>query len=76
MLGITFSACLLLMFLERMRVPIFRLSLLIFVVAWIGQFVGHHIEGKKPSFVEDLQFLAVGPLWTLASAFRALGVEY
>jgi uncharacterized membrane protein YGL010W len=76
MLGIILSACLLLTCLERMRVPIFRLSLLIFVVAWIGQFVGHHIEGKKPSFVEDLQFLAVGPLWTLASAFRALGVEY
>ena len=38
----------------------------VFVVAWIGQFVGHAIEGKKPSFVEDLQFLLVGPAWLLA----------
>ena len=61
---------------EQKRAPIFRLSLLVFIIAWIGQFVGHNIEGKKPSFVEDLQFLAIGPLWTLASAFRALGIDY
>ncbi len=36
---------------------------LIFVVAWIGQFIGHKIEGKKPSFFEDLQFLLIGPIW-------------
>jgi len=61
---------------EQKNVPIFRLSLIIFILAWIGQFVGHGVEGKKPSFTEDLQFLAVGPLWTLASVFRALGIEY
>lgn len=42
---------------------IFTLSLGIFIVAWIGQFVGHKIEGKKPSFFKDLQFLLIGPLW-------------
>lgn len=41
--------------------------LTIFVVAWIGQFVGHKIEGKKPSFFEDLFFLLIGPLWVLRS---------
>lgn len=35
----------------------------VFIVAWIGQFIGHEIEGKKPSFFEDLQFLLIGPLW-------------
>jgi uncharacterized membrane protein YGL010W len=40
-------------------------SLIIFVVAWIGQFYGHHIEGKKPSFAKDLQFLLIGPLWVV-----------
>lgn len=35
----------------------------IFVVAWIGQFIGHKLEGKKPSFFKDLQFLLIGPLW-------------
>jgi uncharacterized membrane protein YGL010W len=40
-----------------------QLSLAIFIVAWIGQFIGHKIEGKKPSFFKDLQFLLIGPLW-------------
>lgn len=35
----------------------------IFIVAWIGQFYGHHIEGRKPSFLTDLQYLMIGPLW-------------
>ncbi len=39
----------------------------IFVVAWIGQFVGHKIEGKKPSFFEDLKFLMIGPAWVANS---------
>lgn len=41
------------------------ISLIIFAIAWIGQFYGHHIEGKKPSFIKDLQFLLIGPLWVL-----------
>ena len=43
--------------------PLFYTSLLIFVVAWIGQFYGHKLEGKKPSFFKDLQFLLIGPAW-------------
>jgi uncharacterized membrane protein YGL010W len=35
----------------------------IFVLAWIAQFVGHRVEGGSPSFLEDLQFLLIGPLW-------------
>jgi uncharacterized membrane protein YGL010W len=45
--------------------PLFITSLAIFVVAWIGQFYGHHIEGQKPSFIKDLQFLLIGPAWVL-----------
>jgi len=37
----------------------------LFILSWIGQFLGHKIEGKKPSFFEDLQFLMIGPLWVL-----------
>lgn len=44
----------------------------IFVIAWIGQFVGHHIEGARPSFFKDVQFLLIGPLWLLAHVFRRL----
>lgn len=41
------------------------ISILIFVIAWIGQFYGHKVEGKKPSFIKDLQFLLIGPLWVI-----------
>ena len=46
----------------------------IFVLAWIGQFIGHHVEGAKPSFFKDLQFLLIGPLWLLADLYRRLGL--
>jgi uncharacterized membrane protein YGL010W len=48
----------------------------IFVVAWIFQFIGHHLEGKKPSFFEDVQYLLVGPLFVLSKAFERLGVRW
>lgn len=47
-----------------------------FVVLWIAQFVGHQIEGKRPSFLADLQFLLIGPAWVLASLYRRLGLPY
>jgi uncharacterized membrane protein YGL010W len=43
--------------------PLLTTSLVIFVLAWIGQFYGHKVEGKKPSFLKDLQFLLIGPAW-------------
>ncbi|GAA4336991.1 DUF962 domain-containing protein [Variovorax defluvii] len=48
----------------------------IFVVAWIFQFVGHKIEGRKPSFFEDIQYLWVGPLFVLSRLFIRLGVRW
>jgi len=51
------------------------LMIAIFVVAWIGQFVGHKIEGAKPSFFKDLQFLLIGPLWLLADLYRHMRLE-
>ena len=48
----------------------------IFVFAWIFQFIGHHLEGKKPSFFEDLQYLLVGPLFVLSKVFERLGVRW
>jgi uncharacterized membrane protein YGL010W len=53
---------------------VFPLSIVVFVVAWVGQFVGHRIEGRKPSFLEDLQFLLVGPAWLLHFVYRGIGV--
>jgi uncharacterized membrane protein YGL010W len=51
-------------------------GLIIFVVAWIGQFIGHKIEGKKPSFLEDVQYLLIGPAWLLHFIFRKVGIGY
>ena len=55
---------------------VFWPSVAIFVLAWIGQFIGHHIEGKKPSFFKDLQFLLIGPAWLLGVVFRLHGIRY
>ena len=48
----------------------------IFAVAWIGQFIGHGIEGKKPSFLDDLQFLLIGPAWLLHFIYKKVGIPY
>ena len=48
----------------------------VFVLAWIGQFVGHIIEGRKPSFFEDVKFLLVGPAWLLGFVYRRAGIRY
>ncbi len=55
-------------------VPRFRVSLGIWIAAWVVQFVGHEIEGAKPSFLEDVQFLLVGPAWLLQFVYRKVGV--
>jgi uncharacterized membrane protein YGL010W len=46
----------------------------VFVVAWIGQFIGHIYEGHRPSFLTDLVFLLVGPMWTLRKLYQRLGI--
>ena len=48
----------------------------IFVITWIFQFIGHKIEGKKPSFLKDLQFLLVGPIWLLHFVLKKIGIKY
>jgi len=55
---------------------LWQLAITIFIVAWIGQFIGHHIEGKRPSFFRDIQFLLIGPVWLLADVYRKFNVKY
>ncbi|MBD8081253.1 Mpo1 family 2-hydroxy fatty acid dioxygenase [Chryseobacterium caseinilyticum] len=50
--------------------------LAVFIITWILQFVGHKIEGKKPSFLKDLQFLLIGPIWLLSFVLKKLGIRY
>lgn len=63
MLGFTLACIGLAWSVELMALPLLPLSLALFVLLWIAQFVGHKIEGKKPSFLSDLQFLLIGPIW-------------
>lgn len=48
----------------------------VFVAAWIAQFVGHQIEGKRPSFLTDLVYLLIGPMWLMSKIFRRAGIAY
>tara|TARA_B100000614_G_scaffold252696_1_gene265663 strand:+ start:4038 stop:4529 length:492 start_codon:yes stop_codon:yes gene_type:complete len=50
--------------------------LAIFFISWIGQFVGHKIEGKKPSFFDDIKFLLIGPAWLLSFIYNKSGIKY
>tara|TARA_B100001250_G_scaffold396606_1_gene402764 strand:+ start:1217 stop:1735 length:519 start_codon:yes stop_codon:yes gene_type:complete len=52
------------------------LALIVFVFSWILQFVGHKIEGKKPSFFKDVQFLLIGPAWLLGFIYKKLKIKY
>ena len=76
-LGMLAMLTLMLIALAAMQpIVILPLSLVLFVLAWIGQFIGHQIEGKKPSFLDDLRFLLIGPLFVLGFAYRRLRLAY
>ena len=57
-------------------IVILPMALVVFVLAWIGQFIGHQIEGRKPSFLDDLRFLLIGPLFVLGFLYRRLRLAY
>lgn len=56
--------------------PLWAVAIGVFVLAWIGQFIGHHVEGRKPSFLKDVQFLLIGPAWLLGFIYRRFGISY
>lgn len=59
---------------EQTGLPLWAVCIGIFVAAWIGQFYGHNVEGKKPSFLKDLQFLMIGPAWLMSFIYRKIGI--
>ncbi len=61
---------------RNFTLPIWQFALGVFVVAWIGQFWGHKVEGKKPSFFKDVQFLLIGPAWLLHFLYKRFGIAY
>lgn len=74
MLILTFIMCWICVELERVG-ALLPASIIIFTVSWIAQFYGHKIEGKKPSFFQDLAFLLIGPLWVLRFFYSKIGIK-
>jgi len=56
--------------------PLWAICIAVFVLAWVAQFLGHNIEGKRPSFLKDMQFLLIGPAWLLAKLLKKMGIRY
>ena len=57
-------------------IPLWLTSIILFIAAWIGQFYGHKVEGKKPSFLKDLQFLLIGPMWLMSFIYKKMGIGF
>jgi uncharacterized membrane protein YGL010W len=55
--------------------PLWLTALVLFVAGWIGQFIGHYVEGRRPSFFRDLRFLLNGPLWVLQKFYALIGIR-
>jgi uncharacterized membrane protein YGL010W len=71
------GACLLLCHIIEVKffMPLWAFALVVFVAAWAGQFYGHKIEGKKPSFLKDIQFLLIGPAWLISFIYKHPGIK-
>ena len=70
------GSLLVLALIQRIGPSLLPLCVTVFVGAWVMQFVGHKLEGKKPSFLEDIQYLWVGPLFVLSKLFERLGLRW
>jgi len=62
--------------LPNIGLSLWQFSLIVFIIAWIFQFIGHKLEGQKPSFFEDVQFLLIGPIWLLSFIYKKIGIQY
>lgn len=80
MLILTFAMSFLIVMLEKWQYnggpAVWQVCAVIFVLSWIGQVVGHKIEGKKPSFLDDVKFLLIGPIWLLHFICKKVGLKY
>ena len=60
----------------KIEFQLWLIALAIFAVSWIIQFIGHEIEGKKPSFLKDVQFLLIGPAWLMHFIYKKINLSY
>jgi len=63
-------------FMAPLGLALWQISLMLFAAAWVVQFIGHKIEGAKPSFFDDIQFLLIGPAWLMHFIFKKLGIKF
>ncbi len=56
--------------------PVWKVCVMVFVLAWLGQLIGHKIEKKKPSFLKDVFFLLIGPAWLMSKLYKKVGLKY
>lgn len=70
MLAITSFFCVSFAYIASSGLSLLWLCISVFVFAWIGQFYGHKVEGQKPSFLTDVVYLLIGPLWVLKKALK------
>jgi len=49
-------------------------GLVVFVLGWAIQFVGHIFEGRKPAFVDDVVGLLVGPMFVVGEVLMMAGM--
>ena len=79
-IGLLLFACFCLVlcqFIEKANfLPLWVLCAGLFVLAWVGQFYGHNVEGKKPSFLKDIQFLLIGPAWLMSFIYKKMGIAF
>ncbi|NTS78164.1 DUF962 domain-containing protein [Catenovulum sp. SM1970] len=76
-MGLLCAVGLLLIYLAQMyQINMMVYALVAFIIAWIAQFYGHKIEGKKPAFIRDLLFLLIGPIWVILPLLKKLNVKY
>jgi uncharacterized membrane protein YGL010W len=53
-----------------------KICVIAFMLAWTGQFIGHILERRQPSFFKDVIFLLVGPAWLMSFIYRRIGQKY
>ena len=78
LLGMIPISCMMLVmvdWLSMFNYPLWRISLFIFILSWVAQFYGHRIEGRKPSFLKDIQFLLIGPAWLLSFIYKKINIS-
>jgi len=74
MAPLLFGAAALITYIDRNHGDLlWPLCLGVFFMGWIFQFIGHRLEGNKPAFFSEFNYLMVGPMWVMITLRRRFG---